>query len=71
MNTELRQQLLAMAEEDQHVRAELAATSELFQGYAPRMTEVHRRNAQALEAIVEQHGWPGKSLAGDNGANAA
>ena len=71
MKIELTQRLSDMAEEDQRVRAELAATGELFQGYHPRMAEVHRRNAQELEAIIEMYGWPGKSLVGDDGANAA
>jgi uncharacterized protein DUF6624 len=71
MNTEFRQRLLSMAEEDQRVRAELAATGELFQGYAPRLAEVHQRNAQELESIIEECGWPGKSLVGDDGAKAA
>src|SRR5688572_2145695 len=60
-----------MAAEDKRVRAELAATGELFQGYAPRMAEVHLHNAQRLEAIIARHGWPGKSLVGDDGAHAA
>jgi hypothetical protein len=71
MNTELRERLLEMAAEDQRVRAELASTGELFQGYAPRMAEVHRRNAQELESIIDRCGWPGKSLVGDDGAGAA
>jgi hypothetical protein len=71
MNDELKQRLGAMLEEDQRVRAELAATGELFQGYAPRMAEVHNRNAQALWAIVERFGWPGTSLVGAEGAHAA
>jgi hypothetical protein len=71
LKIELTQRLSDMAEEDQRVRAELAATGELFQGYHPRMAEVHRRNAQELEAIIELYGWPGKSLVGDAGANAA
>ena len=71
MNIRLKQRLVEMAEEDQRVRAELAATGELFRGYAPRMAEVHRRNAQALEAIIDQYGWPGKSLVGEEGAHAA
>ena len=49
----LRQQLLAMVAEDRRVRAELAATGELYQGYAPRMEDVHRRNAEDLLAILE------------------
>ncbi len=71
MNTELRRQLLDMVEEDQRVRTALATTGELFQGYEPRMEEVHRRNAQELEAMIEQYGWLGKSLVGEDGANAA
>ena len=60
-----------MAEEDQRVRAELAATGELFQGYDPCMEEVHRRKAQELESVIDRYGWPGKSLVGDDGADAA
>jgi hypothetical protein len=71
MNEDLRRALLAMRDEDQHVRAELAASGELFEGYAPRMEEVHRRNARVLEEIIERHGWPGRSLAGEDGAEAA
>jgi hypothetical protein len=37
MNAALRQELLAMAEEDQRVRAELAADGSLCQGYHPVM----------------------------------
>lgn len=71
MNAEITQKLIGMAEEDRKVRTELAATGELYQGYAPRMAEVHLRNAQQLEAIIEQWGWPGKSLVGEEAANAA
>lgn len=71
MNEELKQRLLEMVEEDQRVRAGLAATGELFQGYAPKMAEVHRHNAQELEGMVGQHGWLGKSLVGEEGADAA
>ena len=71
MDNELKQRLVGMVEEDARVRAELAATGELFLGYAPRMAEVHNRNAQALQAIIEQFGWPGESLVGEEGARAA
>jgi hypothetical protein len=60
-----------MQAEDERVRAELAATGELFRGYAPRMADVHRRNALALEEIVDRFGWPGTSLVGPDGAHAA
>jgi len=67
----IRQQLLAMVAEDRRVRTELAATGELYQGYAPRMEDVHRRNAEDLLAIVREHGWPGRALVGEDGVHAA
>src|SRR5882672_10080394 len=60
-----------MAEEDQRIRSELAETGELFNGYAPRMEEVHLRNAGRLKSVIEEYGWPGKSLVGEDGARAA
>jgi hypothetical protein len=38
---------------------------------APRLAEVCRRHASALEAIIEEHGWPGKSLVRADGSHAA
>src|SRR5262245_24565924 len=35
------------------------------------MAEVHRRNAARLARIIEGHGWPGRSLVGEDGARAA
>lgn len=71
MNEELKQRLLGMLEEDKRVRAELVARGELFEGYAPRMAEVHQRNAEVLDALIDEHGWPGRSLVGSEGAQAA
>jgi hypothetical protein len=71
MNTTLREELLAMQAEDVRVREELAREGVLGEGYEPRMEEVHRRNAARLEAIVNEHGWPGRTQAGDDGAEAA
>src|SRR4051812_24269343 len=67
----LRAELLALAAEDQRVRAELTADGSLFDGYHPRMAEVHRRNAVRLAEILDRLGWPGKSLVGEDGAAAA
>jgi hypothetical protein len=71
MNMTLREQLLAMQAEDLRVREELAREGVLGDGYEPRMEEVHRHNAARLEAIVSEHGWPGRTQAGDDGAEAA
>lgn len=68
MNTTLRDELVAMAEEDQRVRAELAADRLLFDGYQPRMKAVHDKNAARLTEIIQQHDWPGRGLAGEEGA---
>ena len=67
----VREKLLALAAEDERVRAELAADGSLFQGYNARMREVHERNAAALAEIVAAHGWPGLALTGPDGAAAA
>jgi hypothetical protein len=63
--------LLAMAAEDQRVRAQLAADGSLFDGYHPRMQAVHDRNAARLSEIVARHGWPGRALVGGEAARAA
>jgi Family of unknown function (DUF6624) len=60
-----------MQAEDLRVREELTKEGVLGEGYEPRMEAVHQRNAARLEAIVEQHGWPGRSQVGDDGAEAA
>lgn len=61
-----------MAANDLSVREELIAEGSLGkQGYHPRMEAVHKINAAHLATIIEQHGWPGRSLVGDDGAEAA
>ena len=72
MNETLRDELLEMARRDRKVRAELAASGELFgAGYEPRMARVHERNARRLRRIIESIGWPGTDLVGSDGAAAA
>lgn len=71
LNEDLKSRLLAMTEHDLRIRAELVATGELFGGYNARMAEVHEQNAESLDRIVEEFGWPGVSLVGSEGAEAA
>jgi hypothetical protein len=72
MNELLRQEILSMAANDLSVRGELVAEGSLAkQGYHPRMEAVHRSNAARLRTLIEQHGWPGISLVGEEGAEAA
>lgn len=60
-----------MAAEDRRVREELARNGALFEGYHPRMREVHERNAAGLRSVLEECGWPGRSVVGDEAADAA
>lgn len=71
MNQTLRDELIAMKEHDLAVRARLAAEGSLFEGYHPEMEAVHRRNAARLSRIMDDVGWPGSSLVGGDGAEAA
>jgi Family of unknown function (DUF6624) len=68
---DVRRQLLAMAEEDDRVRTELAADGSLFDGYHPRMRAVHRTNADRLASILRDEGWPSEPQVGPDGAKAA
>ncbi|HYE79903.1 MAG TPA: DUF6624 domain-containing protein, partial [bacterium] len=71
MDAALRNELLAMREEDLDVRERLAEDGSLFQGYHPEMEAIHLRNGRRLLEIVKTRGWPGRSLVGDDGAEAA
>jgi hypothetical protein len=64
-------ELIAMAEEDRRVRAELATDGSVFEGYHPRMRAVHDENAGRLTAILDRYGWPGEPQVGPEGAEAA
>ena len=67
----LREELLNMAAEDGALRERLVADGTLFDGYNPLMAIVHRRNGDRLAEMVDAHGWPGRSLVGEDGADAA
>src|SRR5688500_20230566 len=67
----LRDDLLAMAAEDEAARARHVSEEASFEGYHPELELVHRRNAAELMAIVDAHGWPGRALVGAAGAEAA
>lgn len=71
MNSVLRDELLAMQQRDHDTRAELLAGGRLYGDYAEQMQAVHNANAERLAAIIAVHGWPGRSLAGEDGARAA
>ena len=67
----MRVALLEMAATDQRVRAELVREGTLFDGYHPRMAEVHHHNALMLTAILDEVGWPSVRLVGRDAGDAA
>ena len=71
MNQELRQRLLDLQQADQDTRTRLVEEGKLFQGYAEEMAAVHEHNAQQLQHIMDEVGWPGQSLVGEDGEKAA
>ena len=66
---ELRAELLAMKSADQAARKGFGPNPP--EALIQRMREVDARNQARMEAIIEVHGWPGKNLVGENGAEAA
>jgi hypothetical protein len=66
----LREELLAMAAVDQDAR--LAARRDPYGSPAvTRMVVTDARNLARFREIVGEHGWPGSSLVGEDGAGAA
>ncbi|HYD99453.1 MAG TPA: DUF6624 domain-containing protein [Alphaproteobacteria bacterium] len=66
-----RAELLRMAAADRVLRAKLAATGALFEGYDEEMAALHRWHAHSLGELIDAHGWPGRGLVGEDGAEAA
>lgn len=61
-----------MAEEDQQVLQELIDKGELGTNeFHPRIKAVHEKNNSRIKEIIGQHGWPGFSLVGEEGSEAA
>ena len=64
MNESLRARLRAMAAADDRLCASLARDGTLFDGYNPRMAELHDRSAAELASVIGEFGWPGCGMAG-------
>jgi hypothetical protein len=71
MDESLEKALLDMEAADQALLRELTAAGELNDKYHPRLEELHRANASRLRQIIAVFGWPGWTLVGERGANAA
>lgn len=65
------ERLIAAARWDLDVRARLAESGALFDGYHPEMEAVHLTNASLLEACLAEIGWPTRSAVGEQAASAA
>ncbi len=70
LNEPLRQELLEMAREDQESASESAADARDQTVQALRSWQARHR-FERIHEIVAQHGWPGRSLVGEEGAHAA
>src|SRR5678810_310675 len=69
LNVTLRHELLSMCEADQRVRQSFGR-----QMSAETITKIGATDAKhvsRMKTIVAQHGWPGRSLVGDDGSHAA
>lgn len=76
-NKALQSELLKMKEEDQQGRLKMhgpgaaKASPEEHKAFWEKQGEIDRRNMKRLEEIIQEHGWPGKSLVGEEAAGAA
>jgi hypothetical protein len=69
LNSALRDELLSMTVEDQAVRVK--HVDQFTDEDRKRMSEVDTKHEERMKAIVTQHGWPGRSLVGDEAAEDA
>lgn len=68
----LRRAVMALEEEDRALRGRSAADGRRieFSGH-PCLEDLHRSHGARLRALVAEFGWPGRSLVGVDGAEAA
>jgi len=71
MNQELQRLIVSMKDEDLKMRASVLEDGGLYDGYSNEMEKLHVKNAEQLKEIVDKNGWPGRSLVGEEGADAA
>jgi hypothetical protein len=71
MDESLEKGLLDMEARGQALRAQLAAAGEVNERHHQRLEELNRANASRLRQIIAVFGWPGWTLVGEKGAQAA
>jgi hypothetical protein len=70
-NEALRQELLGMMKADQELRMEISNFASPDAAVLLRIAVIDRKNIARMKEIIAKHGWPGKSLVGEDGAEAA
>ncbi len=70
-NDELRQELLRMRDEDQAARKALIGGKSTDPALVGKVEAIDRKDTARMKEIIDKYGWPGKTLAGDDGAQAA
>ena len=70
MNDQLHDELLARMEKEQNLRRALIDNPDDIQ-LLMRMAEADAQNTIWLDEVIQQQGWPTKSLVGEDGAQAA
>lgn len=71
MNAGLKKQLISLKDKEIELRQSILSEGTLYDGYDARMESLHIENAEKLDNIISEHGWPGRSLVGREGADAA
>ncbi len=83
INDDLRKELLRRSKEDQDARPQVldlmsrrkivdpAEAKKLDAPETKKLRDTDRKNTTRMKEIVAKYGWPGKSLVGSDGANAA
>src|SRR5689334_17208563 len=69
MNEELRNELLERMDKEQKLRADLVDDPEDVQ-LMMLMIEADAQNTRWLDEVIKQYGWLGKSVVGEDGAQA-
>jgi hypothetical protein len=71
LREELRKELRGMVDVDQELRGRWFRQGGGDQELAALVGETDERHTARLQEIVDAHGWPGRSLVGEEGADAA
>jgi hypothetical protein len=71
INEELRKELADRVEEDQAARRAVIGSKTRSAELVKKTEEIDKRNTAWLKGIVDKHGWPGKTLVGEEGAHNA